>query len=388
MATQVCQALSEYWPGQELMSEKVRPIPAMPRVSVLMAAYNAERYVDQAIESLLAQTYQNWELIVVDDGSTDSTPIRLQAWAERDSRIRFYRNNHNLGIGPTRQRALDLARGTYAAILDSDDIALPEWLAARVDHLDHHPEVVVVSGSRIVIDESGKRVCVIHEGGSPEVLHWRLLFGNPVSQPSCMFRVAEAGQVGGYITEPYLEDWDLFVKLSELGQIEHVNVALMMYRVHPSKASLRIGTNRELLEPVATRIMCRTVKSATGLTVPTELVWYLFRGRYVFRGNRRESQRALDFVLQAHRAFAEENNLGSQSTAVGATAIEDAVNVLRCGGWSPLQAVKALASIISCAGISTLLSPVGSRGAIKLLLAPVRQARSCAAWLNLKSESG
>ena len=357
------------------MSEKVRPVPAMPRVSVLMAAYNAERYIDQAIESLLAQTYQDWELIVVDDGSTDSTGSRVQVWAQRDARIRFYHNEKNIGIGPTRKRALDLAQGIYAAVLDSDDVALPEWLAARVDCLNRHPEVVVVSGSRIVIDENGKRVRIIHERASPEVLRWQLLFGNPISQPSCMFRVAEARQVGGYLAEPYLEDWDLFAKLSELGQIAHVDTPLMMYRVHPSKASYGIGTNRERLEPVATQIMCRTVKAATGLTVPTELVWYLFRGRYVFRGNRRKSQRALDFVLQSHRAFVKQNDLGSQSAAVGAAVLDDTANVLRCGGWSLCQVFKALIAIISCAGVCSLLSPAFLKGTVKLLLIPITVRR-------------
>ena len=359
----------------------------MPLVSVLMAAFNAERFIDQAIESLLAQTYQDWELIVVDDGSTDSTGSRVQMWAQKDSRIRVYRNEQNLGIGPTRKRALDLARGVYAAVLDSDDVALPEWLDMRVDYLERYPEVAVVSGSRIVIDENGRRTGITFERASPKVLRWQLLFGNPVCQPSCMFRVAEAGQVGGYLAEPYLEDWDLFAKLSELGLIVHVDVPLMMYRVHPSNASYGIGTNRERLEPVATRIVRRTVGAATGLPVPPDLVWYLFRGRYVFRGNRRQSQRALAFVLQAHRAFARQNDLGSQSAAVGATVLEDAANVLRCGGWSPLQSAKALVSIISCAGIRPLLSSAGLRGAIKLLLVPVTSARWYAAGSDIGSRS-
>ena len=100
----------------------------MPQVSVLTAAYNREQYIDQAIESLLGQTYQDWELIAVDDGSTNGTAFRLQAWAQKDPRIRLYRNEKNRGIGATRKAALDLARGVYAAVLDSDDVALPGWL--------------------------------------------------------------------------------------------------------------------------------------------------------------------------------------------------------------------------------------------------------------------
>ena len=234
---------------------------------------------------------------------------------------------------------------------------------------------MLVSGSRIVIDEISKRVGCTHEKAPHMVLRWRLLFGNPVNQPSCMFRVGAARLVGGYLPVSYLEDWDLFARLSELGQIVHVDVPLVMYRVHPSNTGLSAGADRERLEPVATQIMCCTVKAATGLTVPPELVWYLFRGRHVFRGNRSESQKALNFVLQAQRQFVQQNGIDSQSVALGAAVLDDAANVLRCGGWSPWRVFQALIAIVFCANICCLLSPAFLKRTVKVLLIPITVRR-------------
>jgi len=141
------------------------------------------------------------------------------------------------------------------------------------------------------------------------------------------------------------------------------------------------------LESVANQIMYRTVMAATGLTIPTQLVWYLFRGRYVFQGDREESRRALDFVLKAYRAFLRRNDVGMESAAVGAAVLDDASNVLRCGGWSPMQCVKAFTSIVPCAGARTLLSSAGLRGAMKLLLIPLGRARRYATGWNIKNKS-
>jgi glycosyltransferase involved in cell wall biosynthesis len=344
---------------------------AAPRVSVLMAAYNAERYIDQALGSLLAQTYQDWELIVVDDGSTDSTGVRLREWGRKDSRIHVHHNEANLGIGVTRRTTLALAKGRYAAVLDADDVALPEWLAARVDTLDRHPEVVLVSGSRIFIGGKGDRLRITHEAASPELLRWQLLFGNPVNQPSCMFRVEAARGVGGYIADPYLEDWDLFVRLCSVGRLVQLDVPHVMYRVHHANTSLSVGADRERLEPVAAKIMRRAVAQATGLTVPVGLTWYLFRGRYVFRGDPGKSRQALEFLSTVFRVFLEHNDVGAQTSLIGAAALDDAANVLRCGGSSPAQATKGLAAILSCAGVRVLFTWSGLRGAIKVSLLPV-----------------
>jgi len=159
-------------------------MPRAPRFSVLMAAYNAERYVAEAIESVLSQTFQDWELVIVDDGSTDRTGEIAESYAAKDPRVRLYRSPANTGLGAARQRTLELARGRHAAVLDADDVVLPDWLAVRARLLTTHGDLAFVSGSRLLIDGHGRRIGRTHEGAPPEVLRWRLLFGNPVRSSS------------------------------------------------------------------------------------------------------------------------------------------------------------------------------------------------------------
>lgn len=345
----------------------------MPNVSVLMAAYNAGRYIDKAIDSLKAQTYQDWELVVVDDGSTDDTRNRVQIHAQMDFRIRLYVNEKNLGIGATREKALSLATGVYAAILDSDDIALPQWLAVRVSYLDSHPEVVAVSGARIIIDESGKRQKVVYDKASPLALRWQLLFGNPFCQPSVVFSVQSARQVGGYLNEEYyFEDWSLFARLAEIGKLVHDDLPLMMYRVHTSNSGSTLGRNRERAEGVVACIMKRAVYEATGLQVPPELTWYLFRGRSAFPGEHHLSEKAVDFVLQVYSEFTSEKMPGAQSAQIGAVVLDTTANILRCGGWSFKQVAKIIQRVVSQSGIRSIFSRDGLINLGKLVLAPRR----------------
>lgn len=112
-----------------------------PKISVIMPAYNAEQYISEAIESILNQTYSNFEFIIIDDGSTDRTVEMVQSYS--DPRIRFVQNEHNLGVAATLNRGLKLATGEYIARMDADDIALRERFGKQVSFLDMHPEIAV-----------------------------------------------------------------------------------------------------------------------------------------------------------------------------------------------------------------------------------------------------
>lgn len=105
---------------------------SMPLVSVIMPSYNAEKYIDEAIRSVIAQTYTNWELFVIDDGSTDRTARIAQSYAEKDSRVIFRQNSHNMGTANTRNIGIRLANGEWIATLDSDDIWHPEKLEIQL----------------------------------------------------------------------------------------------------------------------------------------------------------------------------------------------------------------------------------------------------------------
>ncbi len=126
----------------------------MPKVTVLIPVYNRERYLRDAIDSLLAQTFTDFELLIIDDGSTDSSRELVRAY--EDARIRLLCNEQNQGIPATRNRGIKEARGEYLAFLDSDDRALPERLARQVAFLDHHPDYAAVGSWVEWMDEAGR----------------------------------------------------------------------------------------------------------------------------------------------------------------------------------------------------------------------------------------
>ena len=118
-----------------------------PKVSVLMSAYNSEKYVGAAIEGILNQTFTDFEFIIVNDGSTDSTPEIIDSYAKKDKRIHFVNNKKNQGIVGALNSASDLCRGKYIARMDSDDISLPTRLETQVEYMDMHPECGVLGAS-------------------------------------------------------------------------------------------------------------------------------------------------------------------------------------------------------------------------------------------------
>lgn len=128
-----------------------------PMVSIIMPAYNAAPYIESAIRSVMSQTYLHWELLVLDDGSTDETARLVQALVAEDARVRYLPNLSNIGVAKTRNRGMDLAKGQYIAFLDSDDIWLPNKLEKQLTQLQHmHADMICSSYS--IIDAVGNRI--------------------------------------------------------------------------------------------------------------------------------------------------------------------------------------------------------------------------------------
>ncbi|WP_186332179.1 glycosyltransferase family 2 protein [Bordetella genomosp. 13] len=163
-----------------------------PAVSVIMPTHDARRYIAAAIDSVIAQTQADWELIVVDDASGDGTADLVQAYAARDARIRYVRNPRNLGVAATRNRALDLARGRYVAFLDSDDLWMPGKLRAQVAFLDQTRGAVSYGHYRR-IDETGQAMGDVRP---PAHIDYRaMLRSNFIGNLTGIFRRSELGDL-------------------------------------------------------------------------------------------------------------------------------------------------------------------------------------------------
>ncbi len=209
-----------------------------PLVSVLMPVYNREKFVDEAIESVLAQDYNSFELVLVDDGSTDASPQILKRWQEKDSRIVVVTAPHNEGIPGALNRGLAHSRGRYIARIDSDDVMLPGRLSAQTKFISSRPDVILVTSPFEYMDADGKYISSWKSDAPHEVVVFLLNFFNIVAgHGQVMYRKDDVLAEGGYSMEyPSSEDFDLWVKLLKRGRIECVPVPAMRQRIHPNQS--------------------------------------------------------------------------------------------------------------------------------------------------------
>jgi glycosyltransferase involved in cell wall biosynthesis len=145
----------------------------MPRISVVMSVYNGEKYLRQAIESILQQTYTDFEFIIIDDGSTDSSREIIQSYD--DKRIRLVINEQNIGLTKSLNKGIRLAKGEFIARMDADDISLPQRFEKQVAYLDSHPEVGVLGTYANIIDHRGKIINNIIFPTEHETILWTML---------------------------------------------------------------------------------------------------------------------------------------------------------------------------------------------------------------------
>lgn len=203
-----------------------------PRVSVLMTIYNAGPYLQASLDSVMSQTFPDWELIAVENGSTDGSPTVLAAYP--DPRVKVFSLPSNIGRTPALRLAFEKARGEYIAVLDADDVAYPGRLTRQVEFLDAHREVVLVASWAEHIDEQGR---VSGRSTPPvETAALRDLMGriNPVVHSSVMYRREEAERAGGYpVSFVFAQDFALILALAQGGTIAMIGDYLCQLRVFP-----------------------------------------------------------------------------------------------------------------------------------------------------------
>jgi len=205
-----------------------------PAVCVQMAVYNGERFLAATIDSILGQYFTDFELMIVDDGSTDRTPDILATYATRDPRITLLHNPTRQGISYARNRALASAQGRYVAITDADDLSHPLRLERQVAFLDAHPTIGVLGTWASRIDKEGKPIAPLRPPVESALLHWALLFYPPVVHSASMMRLELLQQVGGYpLDKPCTVDYDLWLRLAKTTKFHTLPEELVTYRVHP-----------------------------------------------------------------------------------------------------------------------------------------------------------
>ncbi|HNJ61200.1 MAG TPA: glycosyltransferase [Chitinophagales bacterium] len=199
-------------------------------VSVLMTAYNAENYVKEAIQSILEQTYSDFEFVIINDGSTDKTLEIIQSFD--DKRIRII-NEGKFGYYKAKRRLIEEAKGKYIAIMDADDIADKNRFEAEVDFLDKHPDFGLVGTNATWIDKDNKPFGKgFNFSYSPEELKCRLLFHNCFVHSSVLIRKSILDKYQLNYREKASEDLDLWVQISRYIEVKNIPKKLIKYRIH------------------------------------------------------------------------------------------------------------------------------------------------------------
>lgn len=191
-------------------------------VSIVMPTCNRAEMLDRAIKSVLEQSFEFWELIVVDDISTDNTEEMMKNYEKLDSRIKYFRIpvDNRPGISKYLNFGIENSKGKYIARLDDDDYWIfKDKLKYQVEFLDNKHDYVITGGGIIMINSKGKPIFKYLKKENDENIRRSILFANPFSHPTVVFRKDSAIKVGLYKDIPFAEDWDFFLRLGLIGKL-------------------------------------------------------------------------------------------------------------------------------------------------------------------------
>jgi hypothetical protein len=210
-----------------------------PLVSVVLVVCNIDRFLAESIESILAQTFREFEFIIVDFGSTDRSLAIISEYAAKDDRIQIHTVPH-CGLGEARNIGCSLAQGRYIALMDADDVSVPERLAWEIDFMQKHQDVSVLGGAVQWIDTNGRALMTLDSIRGADMQSALREGRCPLWQSTVLMRRDAFVHVGGYrpIFAP-AEDYDLWLRMAEHFQIANLEEVLLKYRIHPYQESVR-----------------------------------------------------------------------------------------------------------------------------------------------------
>jgi glycosyltransferase involved in cell wall biosynthesis len=218
---------------------------AKAKISVIMAVYNSEEFLEETIRNIINQTFNNFEFIVIDDCSTDNSLNIIKNYTKQDKRIILIENKKNIGLTKSLNKGLRIAKGKYIARIDADDIALSERLEKQYKYLEEHQDIFLIGGAALVIDKNGKEIKKYKPIVNENQLKRLLKKGNAIYHPTVMFR----NEKNNFYREKfyYSQDYDFYLTMLLKGKrLINIPDLLIKYRINPEAISFSQRTKQKL----------------------------------------------------------------------------------------------------------------------------------------------
>ena len=308
----------------------------MPRVTVILNVFNGEEYLQEAMDSIIGQSFSDFELIVIDDHSSDGTAGILEAYT--DKRIIRLQNETNLGQSLSINRGLEIARGEYIAKMDADDRSLPARFSEQTAFLDLHSSVGLVGAQVRVIDAGGNILGEWRYPTDPLLIRWALQFYNPLCHPVVMFRRDLVNRLGGYSpTQRLAEDYELWIRMSQKTEIAQLPLMLLEYRLHDRQVT---QDRFEEMERMVAAMVRRNINTFwDDRPLPDDLIFAIRQLLGVYPENTRSvSFQAVDLLIRLAKAFCRKNALSRDEVRSIEAQLAMALSVYGSAGTSQLKA--------------------------------------------------
>lgn len=230
-----------------------------PKISVIMAVYNGEKYLAEAIESILNQTFKNFEFIIVDDCSKDNSLNVIKDFAKKDNRIKIIFNKKNLKLPASLNKGLKIAKGKYIARMDADDISLPERFEVQYNFLEEHQEIFLIGGGAININEDNKFLYTFHPQTNLNRVKRKLSYLDCFYHPTIMFRNERIIKYREKFI--YAQDYDFYLNLlSKKKKITNIKDILIKYRINTNFTSFSRNAKQFLFAEKAKEFYRQRIK--------------------------------------------------------------------------------------------------------------------------------